>query len=165
VFRVSASVRVLMISQAPGVRAHVAELPFADASGDRLRGWMGIGKAEFYDVSRVGLMPMGFCYPGTLAGGGDLPPRPECAPAWHERFLALMPAVQLTLLIGGYAQARYLGRGTMTDFVRRYAGHPSIRALPHPSWRTVGWQARNPWFETDVLPDLRALVSELLTLA
>jgi uracil-DNA glycosylase len=154
-----------MISQAPGVRAHVAELPFADASGDRLRGWMGIGKAEFYDVSRVGLMPMGFCYPGTLAGGGDLPPRPECAPAWHERFLALLPSVELTLLIGGYAQARYLGRGTMTGFVREYAEHPAVMALPHPSWRTVGWQARHPWFAAEVLPRLRARVAAALTRA
>jgi uracil-DNA glycosylase len=165
VFRVSATVRVLMISQAPGVRAHLAELPFADASGDRLRAWMGVGTAEFYDESRMGLMPMGFCYPGTLALGGDLPPRPECAPAWHGRFLALMPAVRLTLLIGGYAQARYLGRGTMTGFVRRYAEHPHIMALPHPSWRTVGWQARNPWFESEVLPVLRARVAAGLSSA
>ncbi len=106
-------------------------------------------------------MPMGFCYPGRLPAGGDKPPRPECAPYWHDRFLAMLPKIELTLLIGGYAQARYLGAGTMTENVKNFARHPKYFALPHPSWRTIGWEATNPWFATEVLPALRNAVARL----
>ncbi len=123
---------------------------------------MGLSPAQFYDVSRIAIMPMGFCYPGRLRNGGDAPPRPECAPLWHERFLALMPGIALTILIGGYAQARYLGPGTMTQRVRDYAKHLGYFALPHPSWRTIGWEAKNPWFGSKILPELRAAVSRLI---
>jgi uracil-DNA glycosylase len=159
VFRVSETARLLIISQAPGTKVHMTGIPWNDASGDRLRGWMGISRDDFYDVSRIAIMPMGFCYPGRLPQGGDVAPRPECAPTWHERFLALMPRIALTLLIGAYAQKRYLGRGSMTEHVRAYAAHPRILALPHPSWRTIGWEARNPWFGTEILPRLRAVAS------
>ncbi|HUW79669.1 MAG TPA: uracil-DNA glycosylase family protein [Acidocella sp.] len=162
VFRVSATAKLLIIGQAPGTRVHATGIPWNDASGDRLRLWMGIDRATFYDEARIAIMPMGFCYPGTLANGGDAPPRPECAPAWHNKFLALMPQVQLTLLVGSYAQRRYLGPGSMTENVRSYVAHPRLLALPHPSWRTVGWEAKNPWFGGEVLPRLRALVASFI---
>jgi uracil-DNA glycosylase len=151
-----------MIGQAPGTKVHATGIPWNDASGDRLRGWMALSGEEFYDVSRIAIMPMGFCYPGRLPNGGDAPPRPECAPLWHEKFLALMPGIQLTILIGGYAQARYLGPGSMTAHVRHFARHPKYFALPHPSWRTIGWEKKNPWFGQEVLPALRATISRLL---
>lgn len=116
---------------------------------------------QFYEASRIAILPMGFCYPGRLSTGGDKPPRPECAPAWHNKFLALMPKVTLTLLIGGYAQTRYLRAGTMTEHVRNFARHPHYFALPHPSWRTIGWEAKNPWFGDEVLPALRGAVSQI----
>ncbi len=161
-FRVSSAAPLLIISQAPGTRAHNTVLPWNDASGDRLRGWLGMGRDVFYDVTKLAIMPMGFCYPGVLPQGGDKPPRPECAPLWHERFLALMPGVELTLLIGGYSQAKYLGSGNMTENVRNFAVHPRFFALPHPSWRTMGWEKRNPWFAAEVLPALRARVAALI---
>jgi uracil-DNA glycosylase len=160
IFQASPTARVIIISQAPGTKAHVSGMPFNDASGERLRGWMGIGPATFYDAARVAIMPMGFCYPGRLPQGGDSPPRPECAPTWHARFLALMPRLELTLLIGSYAQRRYLGSGSMTQNVR--TGRPGMVALPHPSWRTIGWEAKNPWFGEAVLPRLRAKLAQLL---
>jgi uracil-DNA glycosylase len=162
VFRVSSTARVLLISQAPGTKVHASGLPFDDASGDRLRGWMAVDRVTFYDVTRLAFMPMGFCYPGRLPQGGDRPPRPECAPAWHDRFLALMPQVELTLLVGSYAQRRYLSTGSMTENVRSYMSHPRFMALPHPSWRTVGWEAKNLWFGENILPRLRAKLAELL---
>lgn len=151
----------MIISQAPGTKVHISGIPWTDASGDRLRSWMGVSKEQFYDDARIAIMPMGFCYPGRLPAGGDRPPRPECAPAWHEKFLGLMPNIQLTLLIGGYAQTRYLGTGTMTDNVKNFARHPKYFALPHPSWRTIGWEARNPWFTSAVLPALREAITKL----
>jgi len=160
IFRASATARVIVISQAPGTKAHHSGVPFNDASGERLRGWMGIGPSIFYDATRVAIMPMGFCYPGRLPQGGDCPPRPECAPAWHARFLALMPRLELTLLIGSYAQRRYLGPGSMTDHVR--AERAGVMALPHPSWRTIGWEAKNPWFGEAILPRLRAVLAKFL---
>jgi uracil-DNA glycosylase len=162
VIRVSATARLLIIGQAPGTKVHESGLPFTDASGDRLRGWLGMDRATFYDVTRVAIMPMGFCYPGRLPNGGDAPPRPECAPLWHERFLALLPDIRLTLLVGGYAQRRYLGKGRMTDFVRA-GGREGVIALPHPSWRTTGWEAKNPLFGAEVLPRLRAAAAGVLT--
>ena len=161
-FRVSVTAKLLIISQAPGTKVHETGIPWNDASGDRLRAWLGMNRAHFYDQSRLAIMPMGLCYPGRLPNGGDKPPRPECAPLWHERFLRLMPEIRLTLLIGGYAQTRYLGPGaSMTDRVRNFAAHPNYFALPHPSWRTIGWEARNPWFQSEVLPALRAAVGAL----
>ena len=153
---------MMIISQAPGTKVHNTNIPWNDASGDRLRGWMGIGRDVFYDRSRLAIMPMGFCYPGRLAAGGDCPPRPECAPLWHHRFLRLMPQIELFLLIGGYAQRRYLGPGSMTERVRNFAAHPGFFAMPHPSWRTIGWEMRNPWFATDVVPALHDAIRKLL---
>jgi len=161
VFRVSATATLLIIGQAPGTKVHETGVPWNDASGERLRAWLGIDRAAFYDESRIAILPMGFCYPGRLPNGGDAPPRPECAPAWHDRFLALMPQLRLTLLVGGYAQARYLGPGTMTARVRNFSAHPKFLALPHPSWRTIGWEAKNSWFGTEVLPALRAALGQL----
>jgi uracil-DNA glycosylase len=161
VFRVSPSARLLIIGQAPGTKVHESGIPWDDASGQRLRGWMGVTPAQFYDGSRIAIMPMGFCYPGRLAAGGDAPPRPECAPLWHEKFLAHMPSLMRILLVGAYAQARYLGPGNMTQNVRSYAAHPRFMALPHPSWRTIGWEARHPWFQSDIVPHLRAMTAGL----
>jgi uracil-DNA glycosylase len=162
VFRVSTTARLIIISQAPGTKVHNTGIPFNDASGDRLRAWMGIDRDTFYDASRIAIMPMGFCYPGRLPQGGDCPPRPECAPAWHEKFLALMPQIQLTLLVGSYALRRYLGPSSMTAHVRNYLAHPRSMALPHPSWRTIGWEAKNPWFGEEILPRLRTIVAAQL---
>jgi uracil-DNA glycosylase len=162
-FRVSATARLLIVSQAPGTKVHATGIPFNDASGDRLRAWMGIDRATFYDASRVALVPMGLCYPGRLPQGGDVPPMKVCAPTWHPRLIPRMPAIRLTLLVGGYAIARVLGPGGMGAHVWRFRDHlPQRLPLPHPSWRTVGWEAANPWFTQEVLPDLRARVADLL---
>lgn len=167
VVRLSPGIALLLIGQAPGTKVHASGTPWDDASGERLRAWLGMEPTQFYDERVIGIMPMGFCYPGVLPpngrqGGGDKPPRPECAPLWHARLLAAMPDVRLTLLIGSYALAHYLGRGTMTDLVRDQPGLPRFFALPHPSWRTVGWQAKNPWFEAETLPRLRGAISAAL---
>lgn len=159
VFRISTTARLLIIGQAPGTKVHASGIPFTDASGERLRSWMGIASPVFYDTARIAIMPMGFCYPGRLPKGGDAPPRPECAPIWHDKFLALMPQVELTLLVGSYALRRYLGPGSMTEHVRAIATHPGLMALPHPSWRTIGWEAKNAWFGAEILPRLRAAVA------
>jgi uracil-DNA glycosylase len=160
IFRVSTTARLLIIGQAPGTKVHETGIPWNDASGDRLRLWLSLSRGDFYDVSRIAIMPMGFCYPGRLSNGGDAPPRPECAPTWHDKFLAHMPNLALTILIGGYAQTRYLGPGaSMTARVRAFAMHPKFFALPHPSWRTLGWERKNPWFQSDVLPALRAAIA------
>ncbi len=159
VFRLSATARLLIIGQAPGTKVHETGIPWNDASGDRLRRWLELDRERFYDACKIAILPMGMCYPGRLPKGGDKPPRPECAPLWHERFLAFMPEIRLTLLVGGYAQKRYLGpSASMTERVRDFAAHPGFFALPHPSWRTVGWETRNPWFGEAVLPALRAAV-------
>ncbi len=166
VLRPSATARLLIVGQAPGTKVHESGVPWNDPSGDRLRGWMGVGRETFYDRRRIAIVPMGFCYPGRLPRGGDAPPRPECAPQWHAALLALMPAVELTLLVGGYAQAHYLGgrRGrTLTETVSRWRDFlPAYLPTPHPSWRTRGWVARTPWFEAELLPDLRARVAALV---
>jgi uracil-DNA glycosylase len=157
----SRTARILIIGQAPGTRVHESGVPWDDASGDRLREWTALTKARFYDPALVALMPMGFCYPGT-GKSGDLPPRPECAPRWHDRILALLPPDRLTLLVGSYAQARYLGlpmKQSLTDAVRG-GRQGNIIPLPHPSWRSTGWMARNPWFESEILPPLRAAIAE-----
>ena len=163
VFRASVTARLLIVSQAPGTRVHETGLSFNDASGDRLRGWLRMDRDTFYDESRIAIVPIGFCYPGRLPNGGDAPPRPECAPLWHDRLLALLPDIRLTLLVGSYAIAYVLGRGAMTARVREVRAHlPHYLALPHPSWRTTAWERRNPWFGHDVLPTLRQAVTAAL---
>lgn len=151
--------RLVIVGQAPGARVHASGVPWDDASGDRMREWTGLSKPEFYDARRVALVPMGFCFPGSRAGG-DLPPRPECAPLWHDRVMSILPEDRLVLLVGSYAQARYLGkarRGSLTETVRAFdAFGANLFPLPHPSWRSGGWMQRNPWFEGEVLPALRA---------
>lgn len=154
----SATASIVIIGQAPGTRVHESGIPWDDASGERLRDWTGLTPDIFYDPARVALVPMGFCYPGTGASG-DLPPRPECAPAWHNRVMAMLPSDRITLLIGSYAQARYLPatKGqSLTERVARFREYlPLYLPLPHPSWRSAGWMKRNAWFESDLLPVLR----------
>ena len=164
VLRVSPTARLLIIGQAPGTKVHATGIPWDDPSGHRLRFWLGLDPVVFYDESRVAIVPMGFCYPGRLANGGDAPPRPECAPLWHPRLLPLMPDIRLTILVGSYAQTRVLGKGAMTERVRAFREYlPADRIpLPHPSWRTGGWEKRNPWFTEDLLPELRARVAAVL---
>lgn len=166
VVRLKPDARVLIIGQAPGTRVHETGVPWNDKSGDRLRDWMGLGHDTFYDSPHVALMPMGFCYPARNANGGDNPPRPECAPEWHEACLKHMPHVTLTLLVGGYAQAAYLRKKryrTMTETVRKGLEFgPAFLPTPHPSWRTTGWLKKNPWFEAEILPQLRRRVRELM---
>jgi uracil-DNA glycosylase len=166
VLRAEATARLLIIGQAPGTRVHESGIPWNDASGERLRAWLGIDAQTFYDAARIAIVPMGFCYPGRAGGGGDNPPRPECAPQWHPALLAALPGIELTLLVGAYAQARYLGAArprTMTETVRAWRGWlPDYMATPHPSWRTTGWLKRNPWFEDEVLPELRRRVGGLI---
>ena len=146
---------MLIIGQAPGSKVHASGMPWDDDSGDRLRGWLDIDRTDFYDPGKVALVPMGLCYPGK-GQGGDLPPRPECAPLWHAPLLAAMPAIRLTLLVGQYAQKAYLPsplRRSMTEAVRRLDEMPEgMFALPHPAWRSRLWMAKHPWFEADVLP-------------
>jgi uracil-DNA glycosylase len=157
---------LLVVGQAPGSRVHESGIPWRDASGERLRSWLGLDLERFEDPTLVAMLPMGFCYPGAAAGGGDLPPRPECAPLWHGRVLERLPGIELTLLVGAHAQARYLGARrarTMTETVRAFARFaPAVVPLPHPSWRSVGWQRRNPWFEEELVPELRAAVVRVL---
>ncbi|MBL8572560.1 MAG: uracil-DNA glycosylase family protein [Hyphomicrobiaceae bacterium] len=170
VARPSATARLLIAGQAPGNRVHQSGIPFNDPSGDRLRGWLGFDRATFYDTTRVAILPMGFCFPGLDAKGGDLPPRRECAPAWRATLLAEMPQVALVLAIGKYAQAWHLGRAgaasltaTVADWraILARPALPRVLPLPHPSWRNTGWLKRNPWFEADLLPALRAELSQL----
>lgn len=161
----SADSRIIVIGQAPGTKVHATGIPWNDPSGDTLRTWLNVDKATFYDTRNFALMPMGFCYPGK-GRSGDLPPRQECAPLWHARLLAKMPAVQLTLLIGQYSQAHYLGnaRGaTLAETVRRAAEFlPEFLPLPHPSPRNRLWLRKNAWFEAEVVPLLRERVSAIL---
>lgn len=157
---------ILIAGQAPGRKAHETGVPFDDPSGERLRLWLGIDRATFYDPTLIAILPMGLCFPGT-ASAGDLPPRPECAPAWRARLLALLPRLQLTLVIGSYAQAWHLNPDqkarSVTDAVGAWrARWPGILPLPHPSPRNQRWLRSNPWFEADVLPNLRTRVRELL---
>lgn len=165
VFRVSPTARILVIGQAPGRLVHASGVPWDDPSGKRLRHWMQLEDSVFYDSIQVGIMPMGFCFPGT-GKSGDLPPRPECAPLWHEVLLAKMPAIELTLLIGQYAQNYYLQdrcKKTLTETVqtwREYA--PTHLPLPHPSPRNNLWLKRNPWFEREVVPHLQDRIHSIL---
>lgn len=161
----SARSRLCIIGQAPGSKVHASGTPWDDDSGDRLRDWLQLDKADFYNADKISLVPMGFCYPGK-ASGGDKPPRKECAPAWHQRVLATMPDVRLTLLVGTYAQAAYMPevkRLSQTDRVRQYANFAPYLPLPHPAWRVRMWMAKNAWYEAEVLPDLREKVRAALS--
>jgi uracil-DNA glycosylase len=167
VLRASTTARVALCSQAPGTKVHASGLPFTDRSGDRLREWLAVDSDTFYDERRIAIVPMGFCYPGVDAKGGDLPPRPECRTAWHGRLFQALPQIELMVVIGGHAMAYHLGkrrkpsvRETVTAF-REYL--PRIVPLPHPSWRNNAWLERNPWFESELLPVLRASVHRLIT--
>ena len=166
VVRGTASARVCIIGQAPGVRVHRSGVPWDDPSGKRLRGWLEVDDGTFYDEDRFAIIPVGFCYPGTMANGGDYPPRRECAPLWHAPVLNALENVELTLLVGSYAQAYYLGKDrkkTMTETVRSWRDYgPDILLTPHPSWRTTGWQKKNPWFDEEILPELRRRVKALI---
>jgi uracil-DNA glycosylase len=164
VLRVSTTARLLIIGQAPGTKVHETGIPWNDPSGERLRGWLNMDRAEFYDVTRIAIVPMGLCYPGRLPNGGDAPPRRECAPLWQSRLLSAMPAIRLTLLVGGYALTHVLGRGPMSERVAAFRDHlPQYFPLPHPSWRTTGWERKNPWFQAEALPALREAVAGALT--
>jgi uracil-DNA glycosylase len=157
--------RVLIAGQAPGRKVHESGTPFDDASGERLRDWMGVTRDVFYDPKQIAILPMGFCYPGT-GKSGDLPPRPECAPAWREPLLRRLRKLDVTLVIGQYAQAYHLDepKTTLTETVRNWREHwPSVVPLPHPSPRNNIWLRKNPWFETDLLPKLRERIEAALS--
>ena len=171
VLRAAASARIAICGQAPGTRVHASGIPFTDPSGDRLREWMGIDAATFYDTRHIAILPMGFCFPGLDAKGGDLPPRRECAPHWRAPVLAQLPRLELFLLVGHYAQRWHLGRDTapsLTATVADWRRHLEVETrprhlpLPHPSWRNNGWLARQPWFASELLPRLREVVAEVL---
>ena len=166
VLQLASTARLLIVSQAPGSKVHQSGIPWDDASGDRLRHWLQLDTAVFYDPARVAILPMGFCYPGAGKSGGDKPPRPECALLWHERLLNYLPDNRLTLLIGQYAQRHYLGSGrksNMTETVRAFSEYaPQFFPLPHPSWRSAVWMRKHPWFEESVIPQLREVVRKFI---
>ena len=161
ILQAAASARLLIIGQAPGRKVHETGVPWDDASGERLRQWLAMDRATFYDPERVAIVPMGLCYPGRHPAGGDRPPRGECAPLWHAPLLEHLCGVEHTLLIGHHAQRHYLGasrKTTMTETVRSFRDYgPRFLPLPHPSWRSVPWMRSNPWFEQIVLPELRLI--------
>ena len=166
VVRVFPETRLLICGQAPGRRVHESGLPFDDASGDRLRGWLGVNREAFYGDPRIGTAAMAFCFPGTDPKGGDYPPPPRCAELWRPRLMEALANVELTLLVGSHAMQWTLGRRaarSMTGTVEAWREHlPRAITLPHPSWRNTGWLRRNPWFEAEVVPYLRGRVSEIL---
>jgi uracil-DNA glycosylase len=164
VVQLHAGAQILIAGQAPGRRVHESGVPFDDPSGDRLRDWLGVDRETFYDPRLFAILPMGFCYPGT-GRSGDLPPRPECAPAWRAPLLAALKRIQLTLVVGQYAQAYHLGGapGSVTEVVQAWrTWWPSILPLPHPSPRNQLWVSRNPWFLKEVIPALRRRVKQIL---
>lgn len=165
IVQAGANARLLIIGQAPGARVHASGIPWDDLSGERLRDWMGIDKSAFYDPQQVAIIPMGFCYPGKSASG-DLPPRRECAELWLDQLLASLPNIELTLLIGQYAQRHFLGKAAAGGVGTTVAAHaqfaPRMIPLPHPSPRNIAWFLRNPWFEAELLPNLRRQVSKAL---
>jgi uracil-DNA glycosylase len=162
----SSTARICVAGQAPGIRVHNTGIPYNDPSGERLRAWMGVERETFYDESRIAIVPMGFCFPGYDAHGGDLPPRPECAAHWHDRLFAAAPKFSLMLVIGTYAQRYHLGedvKNNVTETVRAWREYGTgMVPLPHPSWRNNGWLKKNPWFEKELLPVLRARVRRAL---
>jgi len=166
VVRVSRETRLLICGQAPGRRVHESGMPFTDPSGDRLRAWMGVDADTFYGRREIGVAAMAFCFPGTNPKGGDFPPPPRCASLWRARLLAELPKVELTLLVGSYAQAWALGdrmKANMTETVRAWRDYaPAFLPLPHPSWRNTAWLRRNPWFEAEVIPFLRKRVGGIV---
>lgn len=166
VVRVASTAKLLIIGQAPGTKVHESGIPWNDRSGDVLRGWLDIDRDAFYDESRIAIIPMGFCYPGREPRGGDRPPRPECAPRWHQALLTQLPNLRLTLLVGQYAQAWYLrdrAQPTLTGTVRHFRDYlPQYLPLPHPSWRNMAWRKRQPWFDAEVVPELRRHVQAAL---
>lgn len=167
---VSSRARILIAGQAPGLRVHQSGIPFDDPSGERLRGWLGVDRSQFYNPDLFAIVPMGFCFPGYDAKGSDLPPRRECAPLWRARVIAAMPQVELVLAVGSYAQKWHLGplSGPMTETVWNWrsslsqTGGPHVLPLPHPSWRNSGWLKRNTWFEAELLPALQTRVLALI---
>ncbi len=164
VLRAESSAKLLIVGQAPGTKVHASGIPWDDASGKRLREWMGIDSQTFYDSSKIAIIPMGFCYPGK-GRSGDLPPRPECAPTWHEKLMAALPAIECKLLIGNYAQRYYLSDDfkTLTDRVRNWRDFaPDTFVLPHPSPRNRLWLKKNSWFEADTVPVLQKTVQSIL---
>jgi uracil-DNA glycosylase len=167
VVHVSQQTRLLIVGQAPGRRVHESGMPFTDASGDRLRDWMGVDSDTFYGDPRIGVASMAFCFPGTNPKGGDFPPMTRCAQLWRPRLIGALPEVELTLLVGAYAIAWKLGgraKGSMTETVRAWRDYlPGDLPLPHPSWRNTAWLKRNGWFDAEVTPWLRRRVAELLT--
>lgn len=172
VLRVCPTARLAIVGQAPGTRVHASGKPFTDPSGERLRAWMGVSEAEFYDRCRVAIIPMGFCFPGLNDKGGDLPPRKECAPTWRHRVFAELPNLELVLLVGLYAQRWHLGPRAHTSLTDTVADWRTYRVpdatgrcylpVPHPSWRNNHWLKTNPWFEDEVLPSLRRDVRRVL---
>jgi len=166
VVRISETAKILIIGQAPGTKVHETGIPWNDPSGERLRAWLALDAEIFYDTSKIAIMPTGFCYPGRDPRGGDLPPRPECAEMWHDSLRAHLKGVQLTLLVGMYAQATVLGdrrKRTMTATVRDWRDYaPDILPMPHPSWRTTVWARKNPWFEAELVPEIRRRVAALI---
>lgn len=165
-FQLSARARVLIVGQAPGTRVHASGRPFTDPSGDRLRDWLGVDKSAFYDPHRFAILPAGLCYPGRNPKGGDLPPAKDCGPLWHPRLRPLLVGVRLTVLVGQYGHRLYLGdraAKTVAATVGGWRDLPaSLAPTPHPSWRVNGWLKRNPWFEAELLPDLRRRVASAL---
>ena len=166
VFRLKSSARILVAGQAPGTRVHASGIPFTDPSGVRLRDWMGVTDAEFYNEDLVAILPMGFCFPGLDAKGGDKPPPRICAQTWRQRLMPLLPHLSLTLMIGGPAirwHAPEIWSGRVTDAVASWKQVGAERLpLPHPSWRNNAWLKKNPWFETEILPDLKSRVRKIL---
>jgi uracil-DNA glycosylase len=166
VFLVGRRARLYIVGQAPGRRVHETGLPWNDPSGDVLRDWLALERERFYDTSRIAIVPVGLCYPGTL-DGADLPPCRKCAPEWQPRFRAALPDIRLTLLVGSYAQAYYLGKrkkASVSETVRAFREYlPEFFVLPHPSWRNKAWIARNPWFAAEVIPALRRRVRSCLS--
>jgi uracil-DNA glycosylase len=166
VLQASTTARIGIFGQAPGTRVHESGRPFTDPSGDRLRDWLGIGEDVFYDASKVAIIPMGFCFPGLDAKGGDLPPRKECAPHWRARVMAHLPNLKVKLLVGAYAQKWHLGKSasrSLTDTVKDWRSFaPEFFPTPHPSWRNNAWLKKNTWFEAELLPELRERVGLVL---
>jgi uracil-DNA glycosylase len=166
VIHASATARLCIVAQAPGIRVHETGISFNDPSGDRLREWMGVDRDTFYDDSRIAIIGVGFCFPGTDASGGDLPPRKECAEAWQDRLFATLPEFPLTLLVGVYAQSWHLGeaaKANVTETVRAWREYaPLYIPLPHPSWRNNAWLKKNPWFAKELLPYLRKRVKSTI---